>query len=765
MPQNGVIMSVKYIGHSEVSPLVRAKSRGEAMFAADLREEGQLVLKALRAGRPHAEIVSLDTSAAAALPGVVRIFTAADIPGRNAMGIINKDHPVLAVGKVRSTADAVALVAAETEAAAEAALAAIKVEWKDLPALMSPEEALAPGAPLIHAGGNLLFRRVIEKGDTEAAFATAHHVLENDYQTQMVEHCYMEPDAGIGFIDEDGALAIKVCTQNTHYDLGEVCALLNLPEEKVRIIQAVTGGGFGGKLDVTVQGFIGLALYHLKRPVRYFYSREEAFLSTGKRHPMKIKLKTGVDKDGKLVAVKARIVCDGGAYGSYGIAVAGRVAIHVTGPYEVPNVDIESLEVYTNHPYCCAMRGFGTPQGAMAHESQMDLHAQALGLDPIEIRLRNCLRAGSIQTTGQVIDASAGLEECLKQVRPYYEEAMAKWVKETPSSPTRRRGVGVGAMWYGCGNTGAQNPSTAKIELGLDGQVTLFTGAAELGQGSTTILLQMAGEHLGLAPERFKVVVADTKYTTNAGASSASRQTYISGNAVCQAASGLADMLLTRAVDRLKTGKENLELVDGAVRVKSDPSRGLTFAELAKSLHKMGLPLVWNGYFDPDTTPLDEKGHGRPYGTYAFACQMAQLETDVLTGEVEVKRVVAAHDVGRAINPANLVGQICGGVVMGLGYGLLEEFEPGKSESLKDYHIATANDVPEIVPIIVECPEPTGPFGAKGIGEPSLIPTAPAIINALEMAIGERIYALPANLERVMDASKKAGWFDKLEVK
>jgi CO/xanthine dehydrogenase Mo-binding subunit len=753
--------SLKYVGHDHTHPRAWEKARGEALFVADLVPSDALVLKVLRAGRDHAEILSIDTSAAEALPGVAGIFTSAHIPGRNLMGIINKDHPVLAQGKIRSRADAVVLVAAESEDIAEKALATVKVDWRNLPALMNPEAALAPDAERIHEKGNVLFNRVVRRGDAEAAFAAAFHVVEREYDTPCIEHCYLEPDAGYGFIDDDGALAIVVCTQNPHYDRGEVAALMNLPEEKVRVIQAVTGGGFGSKLDLSVQGLIAVALYHLKRPVALRYSREETFLATGKRHPIKIHMKTGVDGEGRLVAMRARFVADGGAYGSYGIAVVTRAAVHATGPYDIPNVDVEAVEVYTNHTFRGAMRGFGTPQAAFATESQLDLHAEALGLDPLEMRLKNAIRPGSVNACGQVMEHGVGIADCLTAVQPHYQHVLDDWAKQPPSASSRRRGVGMGAMWYGIGNTAAQNPSTAQIELDLDGRLTLFTGAADIGQGSALILTQLASEILGLTPESFTVISADTRYTTNAGATSASRQTYISGNAVCRAASELADMLLTRAVDRLKTPKEDLELAEGTVRSKKDPAKSLTFQELARSLHHLGLPLKWAGFFDPDTTPLDENGQGRPYGAYAFACQVAQVEVDVLTGEVEVIRVVAAHDVGRAISPANLVGQICGGVAMGVGYALLEEFEPGKTESLKDYHLVMATDMPEVVPIIVECPEPSGPFGAKGIGEPALVPTAPAVVNAIRMALGERIYQLPANLERVMAASRRAGWLER----
>ena len=519
--------TLKYIGKDLVHPRVWEKARGEAIFAADMIPEDALVLKVLRSDRHHAEIVSIDASAAKAIDGVVRIFTSADIPGRNQMGIINKDHPVLAEGKVRSKADAVALVAAETEEAALAALAAIKVEWRDLPTILNTDEALAPGAALIHEKGNVLFTRPIKRGNVEEAFAKAFHVVEKDYDTPLIEHCYMEPDAGYGYIDDEGALAIVVCTQNTHYDRGDVAALMDLPEEKVRIIQATTGGGFGSKLDLSVQGLIAVALYHLKRPMFLRYSREEAFLATGKRHPIKIKMKTAVDESGRMTAMQARFIADGGAYGSYGIAVVTRAAVHATGPYEVPNVDLEALEVYTNHTFRGAMRGFGTPQAAFASETQLDLHAEALGLDPMEIRLRNAMKPGSAICTGHVVETGVGIKECLEAVKPHYEKAMAGWVKEPASQPTRRRGVGLGAMWYGIGNTAAQNPSTAQIELSLDGELTLFTGAADIGQGSTLILTQLAGEILGVEPGNFKVISADTRYTTNAGATSASRQTHL----------------------------------------------------------------------------------------------------------------------------------------------------------------------------------------------------------------------------------------------
>ncbi|MEN8243851.1 MAG: xanthine dehydrogenase family protein molybdopterin-binding subunit [Thermodesulfobacteriota bacterium] len=732
---------------------------GAPVFSADIELENPLVLKVLRSGRTHAEILSINTEKAIAIPGVVRVFTCDDIHGKNLMGIINRDQPLLATGKVRSTSDPVALVAAETEQAAQAALKAIAVTYEDLPAVFDPQEAMKAEAPRIHEDGNILLTRTVQRGNPDHAFKDCHRVIEKTYQTSMIEHNYLEPDAGTGFVDEDGTLVIYASTQNPHYDHKEVVSLLGVENNAVRIIQAATGGGFGSKLDLNLQGFIGLALYHLKRPVRCVYSREEAYLATAKRHPLTITMKTGVDDQGKLKAMQATIICDTGAYGSYGIAVASRAAVHATGPYQIDNVDIQSHCVYTNKPFCGAMRGFGTPQIAFAHESQMDLHAKDLGLDPLEIRMCNAFNVGSVTATGQTLSASVGIVDCLEALKPYYEKAKKSWL-QSGSEPHKCKGIGVGAMWYGIGNTGTKNPSNARVEMDEYGRVTLFTGCADIGQGSSTVLSQIAAETLGIQPDNLRLVAGDTGLTPNAGATSASRQTYISGNAVKDAAEKLAHALKTEAAQRLGVAVSTLVLDSGIVRAPASPDRQVSFADLARQIIARGESLVFQGHFDPLTTPLDpETGQGVPYTTYAFACQLALTTADALTGEVTVEKIVAAHDVGKAIHPQNVIGQICGGVAMGLGFALMEKFEPGNTLSMKDYHIPTCADMPEVVPIIVESEEPSGPFGAKGVGEPALIPTAPAILNGLANALGKRIYALPADLESVLETSIASGHF------
>ena len=754
-------MKTKYatIGHSIPKIGVNERLRGEPIFSADLDFKDALVLKVLRSPKAHAGIVDIDFEKASKIKGVVRVFTEKDIPGKNLIGIINKDQPLLATDKVRAVGEPIALVAAESESMAQSALDFIEVTYKDLPAVFTPEEALKPEAPRIHDKGNLLVRRRVVKGDTEKAFKRCKVVIEKTYRTARIEHSYLEPDAGAGYVDEDGTLVIYASTQNPHYDHKEVCGLLGLEDHQVRIVQAATGGGFGSKLDLNMQGFIGLAMLHLQRPVRMVYSREESFVATAKRHPLEMTLKTGADHNGKLLAMVAKITGDTGAYGSYGIAVASRAAVHATGPYEIENVAIESKCVYTNNPFCGAMRGFGTPQMAIAHESQMDLLAENLGMDPLELRLLNTFKPGSETATGQKLTASVGIGECLEALRPHYEWAKTDW-RSGATDSYKKRGIGLGSMWYGIGNTGVQNPSTAKIKMDLGGNVTLYTGCADIGQGSTTVLVQIAAETLGIQPQDIRPFVADTRCTTNAGATSASRQTYISGNAVKEAAEKLRDVLLTEAVNKLRVPKSSLILRGGFVMDSGNPNNKAELSALAQRANQKGIPLKWQGYFDPETVPMDPAtGQGVPYNTYAYAGQLVLLTVDTLTGEVSIEKVFAAHDVGKAIHPENVKGQICGGVAMGIGFALMEEFRPGQTISMKDYHIPTGADVPEIVPIIVESAEPTGPFGAKGVGEPALIPTAPAILNALANALGQRIYNLPANLESVLETCIKAGLF------
>jgi nicotinate dehydrogenase large molybdopterin subunit len=730
---------------------VLEKTLGEARYGADLPISDPLYLKVVRSLKPHAKILRIEIDEALRVPGVEKVFTSKDIPGKNLVGTINKDQPILASDRVRYVGDPVALVAAKTEEVAEEASKKLAVVYEDLPSITHPEEALQPHAPLIHEKGNLLLEFHVIKGDSQRGFKEAEVTIEETYTTTWVDHAYLEPDAGISYLDEEGRITVVCPTQNVHYDQKEVASVLSLPLEQVRIIQCATGGGFGGRLDITVQCLLALAVFHLKKPVKIVYSREEVFQVTSKRHPLKIRYKSGVKKDGTLTAVEVDILGDTGAYASYGSTVAVRSAVHATGPYQVPNVKVRSRMAYTNNSWSGAMRGFGVPQMAFAHESQMDLLAQALKMDPIEIRLKNSLRVGSETATGQTLMASVGIGETLRKVKEWMNRSAIS--KNDSEKPFIKKGIGVGSMWYGIGNTGIANPSTAQMEIDLNGEIRLLTGVADIGQGSDTVLLQIASEAIGVPLKEIRLIRADTAVTTDAGATSASRQTYISGNAILNAVKNLKEEAIKEASRILGVDGKDLYFEDGEIKQKSNPSASISIKEVAK---KCGRILRGEGNFDPETTRLDpETGQGAPYGTYAFATHLAEVEVDTETGKVKVNRVIASHDVGKAIHPKNVIGQIMGGVAMGTGFALMEEFVSGETTSFVNYLIPTSKDVPEVIPILVEEEEPTGPFGAKGVGEPALIPSAPAILNAIADAIGQRIYHLPANLERVLEAVQK----------
>lgn len=727
------------------------KALGIARYGADSFDPKGLYLKVVRSLKPHARILGIEREEAMRVPGVERIFTAKDIPGKNLVGTIHKDQPVLAEDRVRYIGEAVALVCAETIESAEEATKKVKVLYEDLPPIFDPEEALKIGVPFIHEKGNLLLEFQVIKGDIQRGFKEADVVIENTFTTTWVDHAYLEPDAGVAFLDEEGRITIVCPTQNVHYDQREVASVLALPLNQVRIIQSATGGGFGGRLDITVQCFLALAVFHLKRPVKILYSREEVFQVTSKRHPLKIRYKSGAKKDGRLSAVEVEILGDTGAYASYGPTVAIRSAIHATGPYDVPHVKVRSRMAYTNNSWSGAMRGFGVPQIAFAHESQMDLLARELKIDPIEIRLKNALRIGSSTATGQTLSGSVGIEETLMKIKQWWNHRSQ--MKKDSERPFIKKGVGVASMWYGIGNTGIANPSTAQIEVDPEGTIRLFTGVADIGQGSDTILLQFASESLGVPLGEIQLIRADTAYTTDAGATSASRQTYISGNAILNAIKNLKQEVVKEASQLLGIDEKDLFYEDGKVKSRLCLTTSITLREV---LRRSGKTLRGEGYFDPETTPLDPKtGQGSPYATYAFATHLAEVEVDIETGKVKVNRVIASHDVGKAIHPKSVIGQIIGGVVMGMGFALMEEYIPGKTTSFVNYLIPTSKDVPEVIPILVEDGEPTGPFGAKGVGEPALIPSAPAILNAIADAVGGRIYHLPASLERVLEAIQR----------
>ncbi len=734
---------------------VRERVLGRTRYGFDQGREGDLFLALVRADRAPARIRKINTAKAEALEGVVRVFTAKDIPGRNSLGIIpgTKDQEFLAQDLVRHLGQAVALVAAETKEIAEAGARAVALELEDIPGVFDPVKALEPNQPLVHPGregGNLLLDRRVVKGDAEEALDRCAVKIEAEYFTSHVEHAALECEGGRAEI-QDGRLVIWACSQNPHYDRNDVALFLGLKPEQVRGFQAETGGGFGGKLDVSVQPYLGLAAWLLRRPVRLAYTREESILATGKRHPYRMRYLSGADEEGRLQAMKIDLLGDTGAFASYGLAVCLRAMTHATGPYFVPHVHIRSRIAYTNNPWAGAMRGFGVPQVAFAHEAQMDALADALGLDRLEFRIKNALRQGQATATGQVLERSVGLVQCLERIKPVYQT----WRKKIGGENQGRllQGIGLGAMYYGIGNTGVPNPATAQVAWTPEGRVVLYTGAADIGQGSDTVLVQLAAKRLGLAPERLDLVRGDTDLTTDAGATSASRQTYISGNAVVAAAADLERIILDEAAEMLEIHPRDLELHGEEVRAKGSPGNAVAVLEAVQSLSAKGRKAKGEGRFDPDILALDpQTGQGSPYATYAFAAQAAWVEVDPDSAMTRVKKVAAVHDVGKAVNKRSVIGQICGGVMMGVGMALMEEFEPGRTTNLQNYHIPTTADAPQIEPMFVESEEASGPYGAKGVGEPALIPTAPAVASAVSRAVGRPLRRLPLNLERIMAA-------------
>ncbi|MFZ5587170.1 MAG: xanthine dehydrogenase family protein molybdopterin-binding subunit [Thermodesulfobacteriota bacterium] len=749
------------LGTSPIRTGARERALGQTRFGVDLGQPGDLFLACVRARQAPARILAIDPAPALALAGVARVFTAADVPGINRLGIIpvTKDQEFLADGLVRCAGQAVALVAAETAEAARAGARAVAVSLAEEPGVFDAAQALVEGAPLVHPGrekGNLLDYRVVRRGDVEAALAASAVVVTADYSTSMIEHAALETEGGRAWID-DGRLVVSACTQNPHYDRDDIARFLGLAPDQVVVIQAETGGGFGGKLDVSVQPYLALAAWLMKRPVRMAFTREESFLATAKRHPFAMRYTSGADAEGRLTAVKAELLADSGAFASYGLAVCMRAAVHATGPYFVPNVDVTSRMAYTNNAWAGAMRGFGVPQVALAHEGQMDALADALGMDRLKFRLINALRPGQATATGQVLESGVGIVACLEKIEPIHRA----WSQKAQGDDRWAEGVGLGAMYYGIGNTGVSNPSTAQIEWTADGRLVLYTGVADIGQGSDTVLSQIAAARLGVELARIDLVRGDTGRTTNAGATSASRQTYISGNAVMAAAENLEALILGQARKMLGHRHQELTLDGGIICAKGGREPALSAEEVVRALARQGARALGQGAFDPHTVPLDPAtGQGKPYAAYAFAAQCAWVAVDRDSGMVRVREVAAAHDVGRAVNPKAVMGQICGGIMMGVGLALMEEFKPGSTQNFEDYHIPTAADAPRITPLIVEEPEATGPYGAKGVGEPALIPTAPAVAAAVGRALGRPMRDLPISLERVMQALAGAGGED-----
>jgi CO/xanthine dehydrogenase Mo-binding subunit len=532
-------------------------------------------------------------------------------------------------------------------------------------------------------------------------------------------------------------------------DRADIAQILGIAPEAVRIIPTAVGGGFGAKLDLSVQPFVALAAWHLRQPVRMVYSRSESIISTTKRHPSHIRLRVGANRDGKLTAMDFAADFNTGAYSSWGPTVAARVPVHASGPYCVPHYRALTRAVHTHLVPTGAFRGFGVPQTAIAQEQLYDDLADRLGIDRLEFRILNALDNQTPTVTGQVLGEGVGIRACFEALRPRWAAARAEAAAfNTQTSGPVRRGVGIAGMWYGCGNTSLPNPSTIRVGLKADGRVALHQGAVDIGQGSNTIVTQICADALGAPIDRFDLVSGDTSITPDCGKTSASRQTFVTGKAAY-----LAGAELRRAILRLSDACDCavIEFENGAVTIKEDGKQRV-FSLCDLPLDKNGYVLAGEATFDPPTSVLDENGQGKPYAVYGFGAHLAEIAVDAELGTVRVLKITAAHDVGRAINPTLIEGQIEGGAAQGLGMALMEEFFPGKGENLHDYLIPSAGDIPPVESILIEDPSPIGPFGAKGIGEQAVIPTAPAILNAIHDAIGVRVRRLPATPDRIRAA-------------
>lgn len=732
-------------------PDARDKVLGTALYAADLTLPGMLHGAVLRSPHPHADILDIDDREARALPGVVAVVTGKDVPGLNRYGRVVKDQRVLADGRVRQIGDAVAAVAATSAQAAAHALALIRVNYRPLRAILDPTEALKDGAPAVHESGNLLDDKVISWGDAESALAQSDIVVEERYSTSLCEHAYLEPEAALAYVDDAGQLVVRSATQYPHLHRRIVAETMGLPVERVRILPTVVGGGFGGKTDVSCEAVVALLALTTRQPVKIVYSRAESFASTTKRHPFRIHCRTGATRDGRLSALVADVLADTGAYASAGPGILVRAFVSLVGPYQFSNVSVHGRVVYTNNPLAGAMRGFGAPQVAFAIESQMDLMATRLGIDPLEFRLMNRRRSDPASATPRDIEQEAAYRETLEAIRPHYEKALKGGRERATGDGRRRRGVGIASMRYGIGYASA-NPPTVSVELARDGRVRLFTGAMDMGQGTDTALGLIVAKELALPLESVVVVSGDTAVTPDTGASTGSRVIYTEGNAVKEAAVRLREVILTTASERLDLSFEKLETRDGQVAPLRDTGisgRTMSFAEVARARLESGLPLRCEGTFH--ATPIRDamSGSASSYLVYVTATHMAEVEVDTQDGTVRVLRVVAAHDVGRVIYPLGLKGQIEGAVSMGMGFALKEAFIPGETRGFKEYQIPNARETPEIIPLMVEMVDPSAGLGAKGVAECATVPVAPAIANAVANATGARIRDLPATPDRL----------------
>ena len=734
------------------------KVTGACVYADDIVMNDMLYGKILWAAHPHAKLLNIDISEAEATDGVVLVLTAKDIPGLNQAGLVFRDQPAIAAEKSRYIGDSVASVFAESPQIAKNALDKIHVEYEVLPGVFTPHDAAKPDAPQVHADGNLVRHASIVRGDVDQAFAECEVVIENTYTTPFVEHGFLEPESGIAYPDANGGVILKIGSQTVFDDRAQLSEILDLPEDKIRVIQAPQGGSFGGKEDLILQQHLALAALRTGRPVKITLTREESLRVHAKRHPAWMHFKTGADKKGRVLAIEADITLDAGAYKSLSVDVLENTVVFACGPYYVPNLRIEGKAWYTNNVLCGAMRGFGVNQIAVGLEQQMDAMARALDIDPFEFRAINAVVAGLPTGADHVLEVGVdGIKETILAAQNAYQQ-----IRVPEAENGKKIGVGIASALKNVGfGHGIPESAAAKVRLNSDGDVQLSITHHEYGQGGWAGQIKIASNQLGIPVNKIEVLPPDTELTPRTGPTTASRQTYLTGNAVVMACRSLKEEIYARAAEVLNVDPQRLALDVNRV-VDEVSGNAVELKELGDQF------IVEERYTSPPTDQIleGEESHYEKadfksmvtHVMYSYTTQVAIVEVDTRTGEVKVLTIIAANDVGKALNPQIIKGQIEGGVMMGLGYALSEHFliENGVNltDSLHKVRLPTANQTPEILPVIVEVPHPFSPQGLKGFAEAPSLATAPAILNAIYDAIGVRITDIPADKDKVRTALK-----------
>jgi CO/xanthine dehydrogenase Mo-binding subunit len=739
------------------------KVLGRPIYTMDIVPENALYLKVVRSKHAHALLKKVDVSQARKYSGVVAVVTAMDIPGINESAALLPDKPLLANERVRFAGEPIAAVASYDPVIAEEAVDLVEVDYAPLPGIFSPVDALKPDALKIHPGGNIAKHMKLRKGNIEQGFKQADEIVEGTYKSQFQEPVPLEPEAGFVIPEPGGAVTCVGSIQSPFHVQTGIAKILALRPEQVRVIQAATGGAFGPKSDeipVDVLGMAALVAVKTQTPAALAYTREESMIGHTKRHPFTTTLKAGVKKNGKLTAWEATLLADTGAYASLGPLVTIRACFHATGPYVIPHVKTDAYCIYTNNTMAGSFRGFGGPQAHFAAESHMDVIAKKLDMDPLDLRLANILRPGTLTATSQVVDETCGLEECVKRV---VEKSDWYGRREQLSrmNGTKRRGLGIAMMYHG-NSLGPEGNDFATVHMQIerDGTVRLRTGLTEYGTGAPSGLLQIAAETMHLPIEYFRLEPADTDHCGDTGPTVASRTITMGGRATQMVAGNLQQRLREVAAGILGASAKDLEPANAAFFVKTKPQRSVPYHDVVKRAYDQGVQLKEAGTFTAPRCEYDlETGQGTTYLQYTYGAVTAEVEVDIETGQLKVLKMVTAYDVGKAINPLSLEGQIEGGTVQGLGYAIMEELRHRDgfvvNPNLADYYVPTSLDVPEIRTIVVEYPGHLGPYGAKAIGEPPIVLPAPAIVNAIDNAIGVRLNEIPATPDRVLIGFKR----------